>query len=114
MFKHSETSNMKHTKLFSILLLVIGFGLPAFSQNTLKKANTEFELFAYNLAAKSYLKVLEKDQNNVEALSRLGDCYRHLNQMDEAAAWYAKALDQEGVDPVNLFYMGEVMKAKWE
>ncbi len=114
MFKQSETSNMKHTKLFSVLLLVIGFGLPAFSQNTLKKANKEFELFAYNLAAKSYLKVLQKDQNNVEALSRLGDCYRHLNQMEEAAAWYTKALDQEGVDPVNLFYMGEVMKAKGE
>lgn len=113
MFKQSETGNMKHTiQLLSVLLVFMGFGFSANSQSILKKADKEFELNAFNLAIKSYRKVLEKKPNSIEALSRLGDCYRHLNQMEQAGEWYEKALDQEGVDPVNLFYYGEVLKAQ--
>ncbi len=112
MTKQSETSRMKHfTKILALLLLSLFIANASPAQSMLKKANKEFELYAFNLATKSYRKVLEKDPNNVEALARLADCYRHLNQMEEAATWYARALDREGVDPVNLFYYGQVLKS---
>ncbi|MEO0779596.1 MAG: tetratricopeptide repeat protein, partial [Bacteroidota bacterium] len=104
---------MKHfTKTLALLLLSLLLADAVPAQSMLKKANKEFELYAFNLAIKSYRKVLEKDPNNTEALSRLADCYRHLNEMEEAATWYLRALDREGVDPVNLFYYGQVLKAQ--
>ena len=89
---------MKHI-LTLLVLLTLSTSIPVLAQSNLRKANKQYELAAFNLAIKSYLKVLAKEDDNVEALSKLADCYRHLNQMDEAAKWYRKAIQQSGVNP---------------
>ena len=74
---------------FTVIALCIAFTLPAQFKQTLKKANKEFELHAFNLAIESYKEALSKRPDNAEALGKLADCYRHLNQMEEAANVYS-------------------------
>ena len=102
---------MKHVSSAITLLFLLCFFSNAYGQSQLKKANKQYELSAYNLAIKSYNSVLDKNINNVEALSKIADCYRHLNQMTEAAKWYRKAIEQNGVDPIYIFQYAQVLKA---
>lgn len=102
---------MKYLSTFFSLIFIILFSATLSAQADLKKANKQFELAAYNLAINSYQKVLDKDPNNLVALSRTADAYRHLNQMDQAAVWYQKAVEQKGVDPIYTFQYGQVLKA---
>ncbi len=103
--------NFLRTSLFLLLTL---FSIQAAAQSTLKKANKEYELNAFNLAIKSYLKVLDKEPKNVEALSKLGDCYRMLNQMKSARSWYEKAIALKGVEPIQIFNYAKVLQANGE
>ncbi|HRI58892.1 MAG TPA: tetratricopeptide repeat protein, partial [Saprospiraceae bacterium] len=71
----------------------------------LQRADKQLELYAYNLAMKSYKQVLEKDPNNGHAMERVADCYFQLNQIDEAINWYKRAIEQrEPNSEVQLRY----------
>lgn len=80
-------------------------------KDLMEAANTEYELHAFNRAIVSYKKALGRRSNDPEALGKLADCYRHLNQMEEAARWYADAIDQRKADPIYTFQYGLVLKA---
>ncbi|MBK7409787.1 MAG: PD40 domain-containing protein [Saprospirales bacterium] len=102
-------STLFRSILLSLLLLPGFSGLNA--QSTLSKANKQYELHAYNLAAKSYLDIVEKQPNNTEALSKLADCYWHLNKMDDAKAYYQRAIDTEKADPRTYLMYGQTLKS---
>ncbi len=99
-------------KIF-VLLLMIAFALPASAQfrSLLKRANKDYELHAFNLAIRSYKNALKRRPDNEEALGKLADCYRHLNEMNEAAKWYAQAVKQRKVDAIHILNYGKVLKA---
>ncbi len=103
---------MKYFVLLSTLVLFLFSAASLTAQNDLKKANKQYELGAYNLAVRSYLSILDKEPNNGEVLAKLADSYRYLNNMDEAAKWYRKAIQISGVDPVHIFEFANVLKAK--
>ncbi len=103
---------MKYFLLIPTLLLFLFASVDLTAQNELKKANKQYELGAYNLAVRSYLSILNKEPNNGEALAKLADSYRYLNNMDEAANWYRKAIRISGVDPVHIFEFANVLKAQ--
>jgi Carboxypeptidase regulatory-like domain/SPOR domain/Tetratricopeptide repeat/WD40-like Beta Propeller Repeat len=96
---------MKHILTSAMLAFMIIFANSLNAQN-LQKANKEYELFAFNLAIKSYRSVLESDPTNVEALSNMANCFYHLNQIGEAIQWYKKAVLLEGVKPRTVFNLG--------
>jgi hypothetical protein len=95
-----------HSVLF--LFLLSPFFLSA---QSLRKADKLYELYEFTEAAKEYFEVLDKEPENVQALSRIADCYRMMNKMTEAASWYAKAIRQPGIDPIHLLNYGKVLKA---
>ena len=102
-------------KYYLPLLILAMFSFSASNltaQNELKKANKQYELGAYNLAVRSYLRILKKEPKNGEVLAKLADSYRYLNNMDEAAKWYRKAIQISGVDPIHIFEFANVLKAK--
>lgn len=102
-------------KYFLLLPTLAFFLLASFdlsAQNELKKANKQYELGAYNLAVNSYLDIIKKEPQNGEALAKLADSYRYLNNMDEAAKWYRKAIQVSGVDPIHIFEFANVLKAQ--
>ncbi len=96
--------------LFAFVLLSL-CGHMAFAQRGLKKANKQYELKAFSLAAQSYKNVLDRSPNVLEAIYKLADCYRHLNQMEEAAKWYERAVQFKEVPPPVYLQYGHVLKA---
>ena len=82
----------------SCILFLLALPVLSYAQGSIKKANKQYELYAFNTAIKSYLNVIERQPNNIEALSRLADCYRHLNRMNEAEKWYEKAIGKKNIE----------------
>ena len=103
---------MRNTQLLlPLLLLFCCATLTTSAQRSLKKANKEYELHAFNVAIKSYLETLEKDPTNVEALGKLADSYRHINRLEEAAKYYQQAIDTKGrIDPEFYYQYGQTLK----
>ncbi len=82
------------------------------SVNTLlNRANKHYELHAYNLAIQTYREVLDRRPNEEEALVKIADCYRHLNEMTEAAKYYARAVVLRNAKAEVKLQYGHVLKA---
>ena len=79
-------------------------------QSTLNKANKQYELYAFNLAAKTYKAVLERQPNNAFALARLADCYYYLNRLHEACTYYSRAIEAGQTTSDIYFRYGQALK----
>lgn len=83
--------------------------LPAEAQ--LGRANKDYELGAFNLAVRSYLELLEKRPANYEAMVKLADSYRYLNQMEESRSWFEKVIREHRLEGEQMFQYAQVLKA---
>ena len=102
---------MSTTRLSCLLIGLLLGTAPLLAQRDLKRADKEYELYAFNLAVKSYLEALEKDPTNVAALGKLADSYRHINRLEEAAKYYQRAIDTKGrIDPEFYYQYGQTLK----
>lgn len=96
--------------------MALVFAFPSNAQ-TLRKANKEYELHAYNAAIRSYRQFIQRNPNNVEAMGKLADCYRKINQMSEAEQWYTQAINTgnqtraRDLDPIHFLNYGKVLMA---
>ncbi|MCO6480265.1 MAG: carboxypeptidase regulatory-like domain-containing protein [Phaeodactylibacter sp.] len=95
-----------------LALLMYSACMPAYGQ--LNRANKDYEMGAFNLAVRGYLEVLEKRPANYEAMLKLADSYRYLNQMEEARSWFERVLaDRDGrkemVDEYPFYYAQVLM-----
>jgi len=105
---------MKRTgKTFFLSLVFLLVVIPAHSQfnSLLKKANKQYELRAFNLAVETFLEALQIRPNDPESLTKLGDSFRHLNQMDKAALAYGKVADREDFPTEHMLNYAFVLKA---
>lgn len=89
---------MKHTLMrtagtLMAALFLIGNSLSAQTTDNelLQRADKQYNLYAYNLALKTYQDALRNDPNNAYILGRIGDCHYQLNRPQEALSWYDKA-----------------------
>ncbi|MEO6037304.1 MAG: tetratricopeptide repeat protein, partial [Saprospiraceae bacterium] len=80
----------------------------SFSED-LQRADKQYDLYAYNLALKTYEEVLQIQPNNAHALARTGDCYFQLNRPEDALPWYDKAVKRQDVEPVALLHYGKAL-----
>ncbi len=78
------------------------------SENLLR-ADKQFDLYAYNLAIRTYESVLQVEPNNAHALARIADCYFQLNRPEESLAYYDRAVSQPRVDPEILLRFGKAL-----
>lgn len=93
--------------LFPVFLLL--FNLQVMAQ--VKKANRLYDLYQYAEAIPHYLKSLENDSLDVRIIQRLADCYRFTSNYNEAKNWYEKAIQMQGADPINYFYLGQSLRS---
>ncbi len=95
----------KITLLFLILSLV-SFAGHVFSPK--KRADLLFNEFKYSKAIPLYLKATEDKDTLVrkDATVRLADCFRLMNNMDEARLWYEQVVAFRNIPPINYYYLG--------
>ncbi|WP_020569808.1 carboxypeptidase regulatory-like domain-containing protein [Neolewinella persica] len=96
---------------FVLLLLAVAFPVNAQFRSEMRTANKEYELKAFNLAIESYKKALARRPSDVEALSRIADSYRMLNQMQTAHGYYQQATREKRVTKETLLEHAHVLKS---
>jgi hypothetical protein len=97
--------------LFLSLFFLASTPLSAQFRSTMRTANKQYDINAYNLAVQSYLSALERRPDDPEALGKIADSYRHLNMMEEAARYYAQAVRQRDINKQHFLEFGHVLKA---
>ncbi len=105
-------------RLCFILALVICAHM-GWSQKSLIKAERQFELKAFELAIQNAKKALEKDPNCIDCHYIIAESFRMMNENVDAANWYQKMENLDGL-PVDFAFnyglllkrMGEYEKAK--
>ncbi len=90
-------------------LFLIPLSAPAQS-GLLKSANKSHELHNFKEAIKSYLRYINRNRNSLEARAKVADCYRHTNQLEEAAKWYREVVYNQKINPIHLFEYGLTLK----
>lgn len=96
--------------LFGIAVLLT-LPLQAQFRTAMRTADKEYELHAYNLAAASYQQALSSRPNDLDALSKVADCFRMLNRMTQANQYYTQAVrDKDASANVKLQH-AHVLKA---
>lgn len=103
-------------RIFFLALVFLGLASVSVSaqsvRSLLRKAKQQYDVRAYTKAIETYQQVLDRREGNTEALSYLGDCYRHLNQMEEAADKYALAMqDLKDIEDKHILNFGKTLKA---
>lgn len=91
-------------RLYFLILLLLTQN--AFAQ--LKRANKYYDNYEYAKAIQLYKKAAKKD--NTEALEKLANSYRITKNYKEAETTYAKLIKVQGINPINHFYYGLVLK----
>lgn len=100
---------MKNLLLRALTLAVVAaLATPAWAQ--MGRANKDYELGAYNLAVRNYLELLEKRPANYEAMVKLADSYRYLNEMEKARSWYEKVIRDDKLEGEQMFHYALVLK----
>lgn len=99
--------------LLTLLLFLVGIAsLPAQSFRTrMKRANKAYEIHAYNVAIPEYQAALERRPDEAEALGKLADSYRMLNQLDEAAQYYAQVVRNREADKEYALQYAKTLKS---
>ncbi len=109
---------MKNIFLTIFAFVLLGIAVPqAMAQSVLlKEADEYFEQFAFPKAIELYLKVLDKDRENPQALERIADCYRLTSQTRKAELYYKKAIkankNNKNKSILQLYYAQSVMSNK--
>lgn len=101
----------------SILLLILMFSISSSLsaqsiRSLLRKGKQQYEVRAYSKAIETYQQVLERRDNEEEALSYIAECYRQLNQMEEAADHYARAMQNVSkIEDFHILNFGKTLKS---
>jgi Carboxypeptidase regulatory-like domain/WD40-like Beta Propeller Repeat/Tetratricopeptide repeat len=93
--------------LSTVALATASFALHA--QTPVEKADKQYEMHAYRLAAKSYEIILARDPDDMSVTSRLADAYFHLNDLDNAARLYSKAVKNSNLQPSAFLNYGKTL-----
>jgi tetratricopeptide (TPR) repeat protein/cell division septation protein DedD len=97
---------MKLCKRPLIVLVILFWCTAAFSQSALKRASKDYEISDFHSAVTSYVEFLKNNPGNVEANSKIADCYRIMNQLEEALPYYQAAIARPGVEDIYVFQYG--------
>lgn len=61
------------------------------AEDDILRGDKQFNLYAYNLAVRSFEEALKHEPNNAYALGRMADCYVQLNQPEASLIWYERS-----------------------
>ncbi len=107
---------MKINKIFFlILILIFSLSVKIQAQSVmLYKANALYDTMAYAEAIPKFIKVLKKDSANADAMIKLADCYRKLNDVHKAAQTYKVIINKGLGKPILKLYYAQALMASSE
>ena len=93
------------------LFLITGLFNTAFGQ--IKAAKNEMSQYNYSKAIEILHQFIQKTdpKTKAEATLLMADCYRLQNDMQDARAWYFKAIRLGNTDPLTYFYYAKALRA---
>lgn len=97
-----------------LLALVVFTAGSSFSQKKdIRKANKEFDKYAYIDAREIYLKVVEDGYKSAEIFKKLGDTYYFNSDYTNAAQWYDKLVKQfpDETEPEYYYRAAQSLKS---
>lgn len=95
-----------------VFLLVMVSGSLLYAQELTSRrtqADRLFDRAEYFRSLNLYLKLSEVDNPPVAVLERIADCYRLMNNYEQAEDWYSRLSNTKGINPADIFYYAEVL-----
>ncbi|MCC7303649.1 MAG: OmpA family protein [Bacteroidia bacterium] len=102
---------MRSRRILFILLFVgffCGISASATSQSRLQRADRYYNTYQYAMAAKMYRKAA-KGKKKEEALFKLAECYRMMNNYKEAEAVYSRLVNMKTLNPKVYYHYAEML-----
>ncbi|TKC04140.1 OmpA family protein [Pedobacter frigoris] len=104
---------MKKFYTLSFACLMACFCLNAMAQEQpglRERADQLYREYKYANASKIYLKLTDNKKPRLQDMERLAECYRKMNNYEDAENWYSRVVAVPESKPENLLYYGEVLK----
>jgi outer membrane protein OmpA-like peptidoglycan-associated protein len=97
----------------SILTLVLCAGIFTSTFGQIKAAKSEMEQYNYSKAIEILHQFIQKADPTTkgEATLLMADCYRLQNDMQDARAWYFRAIRLGRTEPLTFFYYAKALRA---
>lgn len=92
-----------------LLIFLFLFPVCAWSQSRLTRANNAMRELDYMTAIIMYQQMLEKE-DSPEAMINLADCYRKINDPENAEFWYAKVVQLPQAKAIHRLYYGMMLQ----
>ncbi|MCB0465440.1 MAG: OmpA family protein [Aequorivita sp.] len=102
---------VRNILLFTLVVLTTGSAIS--QKKDIKKANKEFDKYAYIDAREIYLKVVEDGYESAEIFKKLGDTYYFNSDYTNAAKWYQKLVTQfpDEIEPEYYYRAAQSLKS---
>ena len=91
------------------MLLTITFAIAQEQRTINQQADNLFERYEYFKSLNLYLKLAGKKNPPAGVIERIADCYRNINQYQEAEQWYARAVTEAQASSTTHYYYAEVL-----
>lgn len=100
-------------KLIAIMAMLMLFA-PLIGQ--VKRGDKKFGRLSFAEAIKPYQRHLKKNPTDGHAIRQIAECYRRINDFENAEEWFAKAAKYRDTDPMTYYYYGQMLmnNNKWE
>lgn len=73
------------------------------------QADRLFDRAEYYKALDVYLKLTESDNVSPAVIERVADCYRLMNNYDQAEVWYARLANSKSISGVDIYNYAEIL-----
>ena len=74
-----------------------------------QQADNLYQRYEYFASARLYETLVKKTKNDVNILERIGDCYRLINQYEEAEKWYALTVADPKANAAAHYQYAEIL-----
>jgi outer membrane protein OmpA-like peptidoglycan-associated protein/tetratricopeptide (TPR) repeat protein len=101
----------------SILFFILTFcSIPELQSQSgngfnVRRADNYYDQFDFKTALAIYQTVAKKQEDNLYVKGRIGNCYKFLNQIQNAETWYEPVAMSDNTDPIFKFYYAQSLQA---
>ena len=102
---------MNKLTLIWIIVVALCFNSATFGQ--LKKAQKQMDLFNYAEAATMLQKEIDHGDSKTkqDATNLIAECYRKMNDVQNAKAWYGKTIEIGNTNVLNYYYYAQALRS---